>query len=120
MEDFKIMAKLLAAIHGSEDKPQFRETFVDASALGTTERKRDLLACKLQSDGYIDGLMTADDIDNAPKSKVLWNYSQPIVTIKGLEYIQNSKPLQKAFREIASAGKELAIEGMIEGATSFL
>lgn len=100
MEDFKIMAKLLAAIHGSEDKPQFRETFVDASALGTTERKRDLLACKLQSDGYIDGLMTADDIDNAPKSKVLWNYSQPIVTIKGLDTFRTQSRCRRRFARL--------------------
>lgn len=60
-------------------------------------RQRDLLAVKLQRAGKVSGLMTAEDVGNAPLT-VLWGQSRPEVTLDGLEYLAECEPLRKAAR----------------------
>ena len=56
MDDFKVIARLLAAIRASEGSPMFDVALVDEKVLKTTAANRDLLAVKLQKAGYIEGL----------------------------------------------------------------
>ena len=95
MEEFKLMARLLAAIRVSEDKEVFDLNLVSEQVLNTTARPRDKMAMKLQNAGYITGIVKLDGIDNLEEDIIMWNESKPEVTIKGLEYIQNSEPLRK-------------------------
>ena len=95
MEEFKLMARLLAAIRVSEDKEVFDLNLVSEQVLNTTARRRDKMAMKLQNAGYITGIVKLDGIDNLEEDIIMWNESKPEVTIKGLEYIQNSEPLRK-------------------------
>lgn len=112
MDDFKVMARLLAAIKASEEQRSFSPSMVSAKVLKTTEEKRDGLAVKLQKDGYIDGLFVVDDIDNMPYPVVMWESSNPTITIKGLEFIQTSKPLRKAGAELKSMGEDVAAKAV--------
>ena len=107
MDDFKIIVRLLAAIRASETERTFNPALVDEKVLRTTAAKRDNLAIKLQKAGYVDGLITTEDIDNAPL-EVLWNLSKPEVTLSGLEYLQENKAVKKAGQEIKNAGISFA------------
>lgn len=96
MSDFHTMARILGAIRSCEGRP-FDVATVSPEALGVDERQRDLLAVKLQRAGKVSGLMTAEDVGNAPLT-VLWGQSRPEVTLDGLEYLAECKPLRKAAR----------------------
>lgn len=109
MEDFKIIVRLLAAIQASEESPVFNTALVDAKVLHTTEAKRDGLAIKLQKAGYIEGLITTEDIDNAPDA-VLWGMSKPSVTLAGLEYMQENSAVRKAVDELKQTGIQIAAQ----------
>lgn len=107
MNDFKVMVRLLLAIQKSEENPPFTSALVSEKALRTTSRKRALLAIKLQNAGYIEGLITTEDIDNAPV-EVLWSNSKPAITLEGLEYMATNKPLNKAVKEMKEIGTDIA------------
>lgn len=61
MEDFKIMVRLLAAIQSQEGAAVFDTSRIGENALKTTAQKRDMLAYKLNKEGYIDGLFVVDE-----------------------------------------------------------
>lgn len=103
MDDFKIIARLLAAIRAGEDEAVFPLALIGEGVLRTTAQRRDSLALKLQKAGYIEGLYLVDGIDNAPFPVILWDNSHPTITLRGLEYIQETKPLQKAIGELAKS-----------------
>ena len=108
MEEFKLMARLLAAIRASEDKEVFDLNFVSEQVLKTTARRRDKMAMKLKNAGYITGIVKLYGIDNLEEDIIMWDESKPEVTIKGMEYIQNSEPLRKAINEIKETGIAVA------------
>ena len=112
MDDFKVMARLLAAIKEGEDNPPFDVALVSPKALKTTEAKRDALAVKMQKAGYVEGLWVEDGIDNMQRPAVLWNASSPEVTLKGLEYVATNSTLRKAGREIAGIGEDIAAKAV--------
>jgi hypothetical protein len=111
MNDFATIARILAAIRQGEQNPPFNVALVDERVLKTTARNRDLLAIKLRDEGYIDGLMTTEDIDNAELA-VLWQYSSPTITLKGMEYMQTCKPLKKAGRQLKEIGTDIAAKAI--------
>lgn len=63
MDEFKAIAKLLAAIKAREGKPVFCQSLVSEEALCMTEEQRDKAALLLQKNGYIEGLRIIDGID---------------------------------------------------------
>lgn len=108
MDDFKVIARLMAAVKAGEGQPVFNCSLVAENALKTTAARRDVLARKLQNEGYIDGLYILDGIDNTDQFKILWSNSHPEITMKGLEYLRESQPLRKAMQEIRDTGAEIA------------
>lgn len=120
VNDFKAMARILASIRASEDMPAFDPNLVDPSVLRCDEKTRDLLAIKLQRSGYIEGLFIVDDIDNQPRPVVLWSASKPSITIKGMEFMQESKPLRKALEEIRKESLQVAAHVAAAAASSLL
>lgn len=112
MEEFKVIARILAAIRAGEGQPRFNASLVDSAVVKTDDATRDNLALKLQKEGYIDGLCIIDGIDNAERPVIAWSASKPEVTIKGLEYIDNSDSLKRAFTEIKSAGVAAAAQAV--------
>ena len=105
MDDFKVMARLLAAIRASEESPVFDVALIDEKVLKTTAVNRDLLAVKLQKAGYIEGLVIIDDY-------VAWEKSKPAVTLEGLTWMQENKPLRKAINELKDDGISVAAKAV--------
>lgn len=112
MEEFKVIARILAAIRAGEGQPRFNAALVDSAVIKTDNVTRDNLALKLQKEGYIDGLCIIDGIDNVERPVIAWSASKPEVTIKGLEYIDNSDSLKRAFADIKSAGVTAAAQAV--------
>lgn len=110
MDDFKSMAKVLAAIKGSEGLPVFNMALVSEAALGMPEAERDKAARRLYENGYIDGLQVIDGIDGQRVPFIYWPGSKPSVTLKGLEYMEECKPLKKAFKALRDMGTQIAAQ----------
>ena len=104
MDDFKVMARMLAAIRASEESPVFDVALIDEKVLKTTDVNRDLLAVKLQKAGYIEGLVTIDDVDSQKVPYVAWGKSKPAVTLEGLTWMQENETLRKAIKELKDDG----------------
>ena len=64
MDEFKVMAKILAAVKECEHKREMNTMLFDVKLLKTDEATRDSLIVKLQKDGYVDGFFIIDNIDN--------------------------------------------------------
>lgn len=101
MEEFRLMARILAAINASEKEEQFNLSLFDAKVLKTTEHDRDRMLIKLQKEGYVSGMHIEDGVDNA-RPFVIWGLSDPSITIKGLEFINNDSELCKAIDAMKS------------------
>ena len=108
MEDFKLMVRLIAAIQSQEGSAVFDTSLITENALKTTAQKRDMLAYKLNKDGYIDGLFVVEDVDNQPYPHIMWANSHPYVTIKGLTFMQESEPFRKAAKELKDFTSQVA------------
>lgn len=108
MDDFCLIAKLLAAIKSTEDDERFNVLLVDEKTLKTTAAHRDMLAYKLKQAGYIDGLCIIDDVNGMSRPGVLWERSKPYITIAGMEYIQNSDPLKTAVNSLKDSAIGIA------------
>ena len=118
MNDFKIIARLLAAIRASEESPVFDVALVDEKVLRATEVQRDILAVKLQKAGYIEGLYIVDGVDNQTVPHIFWERSKPSVTLEGLTWMQTNEPFRKAVEELKQAGITAAagaISNIIQG-----
>ncbi len=119
MNDFTIIARILGAIRAYDGKP-FNAAAVSPAALKTDEATRDLLAIKLQNAGYIEGLITSEGIDNCMSPCVFWESSAPSITLAGLEYAQECKPLHKAIQTLAQDAVAAAVSATASGITSLL
>lgn len=97
--DFKIMAQLLGAIRACEGDT-FNMALVSEGQLRCSEKECDMLAVKLQKARYIEGLYIVDDIDNQPYPVILWEQSKPYITIAGITFIAENKPLREAIKEL--------------------
>ena len=118
MSDFHTMARILGAIRSCEGRP-FDVAAVSPEALGVTESQRDVLACKLQRAGKVDGLVTTEDKDGAPL-RVLLAQSSPEVTLDGLEYMATCEPLRSAAREVVGASAWAAVSATAAALGSML
>lgn len=108
MNDFKLMARILSAIKVCEHERCMNVALFDTKVLKTDEATRDSLIAKLQEDGYVKGFDIIDDIDNQQYPYVMLNSSAPKITIKGMEYIEESKPLNKAFKAVTGVALNMA------------
>lgn len=116
MKDFRIIARILSAIRAGEGEPVFDCALVDEKIIQATEKERDLLAIKLQEAGLVKGLYIIDGIDNQSSPVILWRNSHPSITLAGLEYIQETDPVQKALKGIV----DVAIPAIANAAIDFL
>lgn len=110
MEDFKTIARLLAAIKASEKSSVFDMALVNEKVLKTTDKQRDVLAVKLQKAGYIEGLYHIKDVDNLTVPFIIWEKSKPYVTIEGMEWMQTNEALRKAIEELKKVSISIAVE----------
>lgn len=115
MNDFKVMARILSAVKQCEKSRSIDLALFDPKVLGTDEQTRDSLVIKMQKDGYVEGFFIEDGIDNLPYPVVLYNASTPSITLKGMTYIEENKPLNKAIKELKKAALSVAVNKISNG-----
>lgn len=99
MEDFTVIALMLAAVREGELHPPFSAAYVDERVLSTTEANRDRLVIKLAENGFVDGLVI-----DAASASVLWERSNPKMTRDGTRYFQSCKIPRKMGRKLKEDG----------------
>lgn len=120
MDDFKIIARLFAAIRAGEGQKTFNCALIDEKIIKAPAEKRDGIAIKMQKAGLIEGLFVVDDIDNQPYPVVMWEYSNPTVTIAGMEYISNNSTLKKVLQELKDSAISLAAQTIANTITNMI
>lgn len=119
MNDFKAMARILSAVKQCESERRMDFSLFQSEVLKTDETTRDSLIVKLQKDGYIEGFMIIDDIDNQAYPFIAWTHSNPKITIKGMTFIEENKTLKKAMKEIRDTEIDIAKGKIINGMFMF-
>lgn len=115
MDDMKLIVKLLGLIREMEKSGEYNPAIFSEKCLKCPQRQIDTLALKLKRAGYIDGLITTEDINNC-ENMVLWKYSTPEVTLSGIEYMNENSAFKKAKEQLA----ELGVAGASAMASSLL
>lgn len=108
MDDFRIIYRLLKQIRAFELLEEPDWALFAPEVLKTSAMKRDNLALKLLDADYIDGLRLVEGINGMTRRVILWEYSSPSVTLKGLEYMEENSLMRRA--------EELA-KGILQAAT---
>lgn len=94
MEEFTAMCRILLALRASMDYDCFDLHTISAEALHVSENKRISLLRMLIVNGYIEGC--AVDVDAA--GNFYLSVGRPMITLKGLEYLENNSFMKKAYR----------------------
>lgn len=115
MDDMKLIVKILGLIREMEKTGEYNSAVFSEKCLKCPQRQIDTLALKLKKAGYIDGLITTEDIDNCGNT-ILWQYSSPEVTLSGIEYMNENSAFKKAKEQLA----ELGVAGTSAMASSLL
>ena len=99
MNDLQVIAKILVVIRESQKTGAVNFDLISEKSLGVTEKERDDFIITLFHSGLIEGIITSEDIDNAP-DLILWNLSKPRVTLEGIKFMNNDSDFKKAIKEI--------------------
>lgn len=95
MDDMKLIVKILGLIREQEKEGVYNAIVFSEECLKCPQRQIDTLALKLKKAGYIDGLLTTEDINNC-ENMVLWQHSKPEITLSGIEYMNENSAFRKA------------------------
>lgn len=115
MDDMKLIVKILGLIREMEKSGEYNSAVFSEKCLKCPQRQIDTLAFKLKKAGYIDGLMTTEDIDNCD-NMILWQYSSPEVTLSGIEYMNENSAFKNAkeqLKELGAAGASAMASGLL-------
>lgn len=102
MNSMKLIVKILGLVSEQEKAKKYNPNVFTSHCLGCQQSEIDGIAMKLQNAGYIEGLMTTEDIDNADDA-VLWACSHPAVTIAGIEYMETNSAFNKVKGDMRTA-----------------
>ena len=108
MDNFKIIYKILKFLEGSLDFEQTDVAAISHQRLGITKERWEQLLIMLQDGGYITGIVTAQSL--AEDKRHIAEPIQPVITLKGLEYLAENTLLKRA------AGMLKGAKDMIPGA----
>lgn len=115
MDDMKLIVKILGLIREQEKEGVYNTIVFSEECLKCPQRQIDTLALKLKKAGYIDGLLTTEDINNC-KNMLLWQHSKPEITLSGIEYMNENSAFRKAKEQL----KELGITSATAMASNLL
>lgn len=96
MEEFTVMCKILLALKNSMDYDCSDEHTISAEALRISENKRLALLRMLVTNGYIEGCF----IDMDAAGNFYPSMARPMITLKGLEYLDSNSAMKKAYRTL--------------------
>ena len=103
MDDFKIIYKILKAMEVAMDLEEFDTKTISKEALNLTEARWCRIIAMLVNEEYITGVEVWNSFDCGHPKIAL---SQPEITIKGLEYLEQNSQMKKA-AEMAKGIKEI-------------
>lgn len=92
MDNFKIIYRILKALEASMDCDEFDAAMISAEKLKISENRWARLLAMLTDEGYISGLSITKSIDGI----IVINESNPAITLKGLEYLNENSFMKKA------------------------
>lgn len=95
MKEFSVIYKILKALRNAMDRDEFDVAQFDPEILDVSENQRDRLLMMLQKAGYIEGLRVVQ-VDGMNVPKVLLKHSCPMITLKGLEYLEENSFMRRA------------------------
>ena len=95
MDDFKIIYRILKAIQNYETAEIKTLEHFMPDILKTTKENRDRLILKLIDAGYVTGFRVVQEIDGLESPAIIWESSNPSITIKGLEYLEDNTMMKR-------------------------
>lgn len=98
MDNFKIIYRILKYLEASLDSSVIDIGPVSAEQLRISYERWEALLMLLQEDGYIKGLRYTQTMSD--RRAELLQPVQPMITLKGLEYIAENGMMQKAARMV--------------------
>lgn len=93
MDDFKIIYRILKFLRDSMDFEEFDSEGFNAESFGTNNNRFTALVIQLQKSGYIEGLSIKR---YARQTEQIIPPISPVITLKGLEYLNENSLMKKA------------------------
>ena len=92
MEDFKTIYKILKILQKAMDYEEFDIREISAENLKISEPRWSCLIEMLVKEEYVQGITVKRSVSN----HVFVNFSNPRITLKGLEYLNENSLMKKA------------------------
>ena len=108
MDNFTIIYKILKALEKAMDYEEFDVSGISAERLGISRPRWEKILIMLAKEGYIEGVFYDRSlIDYSPR---ICEPIQPVITLKGLEYLNENSIMKKVAKTIK--GMKDMIPGM--------
>lgn len=93
MNNFKVIYKILKLIEASMDFEEFDEFCISPENLGISKERWKIIMNELVNEGYIKGVSLIPIVGSSTKEiKII----KPILTLKGMEYMEENSMMKKA------------------------
>ncbi len=92
MNNFNMIYRILKYLEKAMDYDEADLDFISAEKLGVTKQRWAAVMEMLATEGYITGL----SIKRSTDGEICCSVSNPRITLKGLEYLQENSIMQKA------------------------
>lgn len=93
MEDFKIIYKILKALHDAMDFEEFSHEAISPEVLGITQARWNVLMAMLVKNGYVEDVALTPILGRQVVASL---GRRPQITLKGLEYLEENSMMKKA------------------------
>lgn len=100
MDNFKVIYHILAFFEASINVPEPDYRSIQAEALGIAKSRWNELVNMLYHDGYLSAHAVKEEMQTEDLTRI--RLVGPYITVKGLEYLSESKMMQRA-RESSSS-----------------
>ena len=102
MDNFRIIYKILKILEQSLDIEVFDWKLLDKEALGLSEPRWRRLMYMLSKEGYVNGIESYYSVGRTLPTVYFTN---PEITLKGMEYLANHPIMERVRREMAEEEK---------------
>lgn len=94
MDNFKIIYKILKTLERALDYDEFDSSTLSAERLGISKNRWEQIWITLVKEGYVDGIHCTKELTD--KCYHIAESIQPVITLKGLEYLAENSLMSKA------------------------
>lgn len=108
MDNFNIIYKILKALEAAMDYDEFDNNIISYEKLHITYNRWESIMIMLSKEGYIDGIIYSQCMNDY--SPVLEHPIQPVITLKGLEYLADNSIMKKVAK--AAKGIKESVPGL--------